>query len=178
MKAFDTVALSVTNNEEKLKPLLALMRTIFDFAKNYLAPVLANVLGKAFQFVASVIGNVIGLFANLVNVINKAISAIRAVASVGSSIGGAIGGALGFGGGRAMGGPVSSGTAYVVGEKGPELFVPGKSGTIIPNGSGGGTTINLTVNGAIDAEGTARTIINVLNNSAARGTLGAAGFAS
>jgi hypothetical protein len=176
MKAFDTVALSVTNNEEKLKPLLALMKTIFDFAKNYLAPVLANVLGKAFQFVASVIGNVIGLFANLVNVINKAISAIRAVASVGSSIGGAIGGALGFGGGRAMGGPVSSGTAYVVGERGPELFVPGQSGSIVPNGGRGGNTINLTVNGAIDAEGTARTIIDVLNRSSARGTLGSAAF--
>jgi len=36
---------------------------------------------------------------------------------------------------------------------------------------------NITVNGAIDPEGTARTIVNVLNNSQARGTLGAAGFA-
>jgi hypothetical protein len=179
MKAFDTVALSVTNNEEKLKPLLALMKTIFDFSKKYLAPMLTDVLGKAFQFVASVISTVIGLFANLVNVINKAVSAIRAVASVGSSIGGAIGGALGFGGGRAMGGPVSSGTAYVVGEKGPELFVPGRSGTIVPNGVGGrGATINLTVNGAIDSESTARQIVTILNDSFARGTLGAAGFSS
>jgi len=178
MKAFDTVALSVTRNEEKLKPLLALMRTIFNFSKNYLAPILINVLGKAFQFVAGVISNVIGLFANLVNVINKAVSAIRAVASVGSGIGGAIGGALGFGGGRAMGGPVSSGTAYVVGEKGPELFVPGRSGSIVPNGGRGGNTINLTVNGAIDSESTARQIVTILNDSFARGTLGAAGFQS
>jgi hypothetical protein len=177
MKAFDTVALSVTNNEQKLKPLLALMKTIFDFSKKYLAPMLIDVLGKAFQFVASVVSTVIGLFANLVNIINKAVNAIKTVASVGSAIGGAIGGALGFGGNRAMGGPVSSGTAYVVGERGPELFVPGSSGSIVPNGGGRGNTINLTVNGAIDAEGTARTIINVLNNSAARGTLGAAGFA-
>jgi len=35
--------------------------------------------------------------------------------------------------GRAVGGPVAGGTPYVVGEKGPELFVPGASGTIIPN---------------------------------------------
>lgn len=43
---------------------------------------------------------------------------------------------------RAMGGPVSSGSPYVVGEKGPELFVPHASGTIVPNnkmGSGGGS---------------------------------------
>jgi hypothetical protein len=176
-KAFHTVADSVKENEDKLKPFMSLMKTIFDFIKTYLAPILINVLGKALQFVATVIGEVIGLFANLVNIINKAVNAIKTVASIGASIGGAIGGALGFGGNRAMGGPVSSGTAYVVGERGPELFVPGKSGTIVPNGAGGGTTINLTVNGAIDAEGTARTIINVLNNSAARGTLGAAGFA-
>ena len=37
-----------------------------------------------------------------------------------------------------------------------------------------GTTINLNVNGAIDSEGTARTIIDTLNNSFYRGTNGAA----
>ena len=36
-----------------------------------------------------------------------------------------------------------------------------------------GTTINVTVNGAIDAEGTARTIVDTLNNSYYRGTGGA-----
>jgi hypothetical protein len=35
--------------------------------------------------------------------------------------------------GRAMGGPVSGATPYMVGEKGPELFVPESSGKIIPN---------------------------------------------
>jgi tape measure domain-containing protein len=35
--------------------------------------------------------------------------------------------------GRAAGGPVTRGTPYVVGEVGPELFVPGQTGTIIPN---------------------------------------------
>jgi hypothetical protein len=35
--------------------------------------------------------------------------------------------------GKATGGPVEGSTAYLVGEKGPELFVPGVSGTIIPN---------------------------------------------
>jgi len=34
---------------------------------------------------------------------------------------------------RAMGGPVSSGSPYLVGEKGPELFVPGSSGQIVNN---------------------------------------------
>lgn len=35
--------------------------------------------------------------------------------------------------GRALGGPVAAQTAYVVGEKGPELFVPDRDGQIVPN---------------------------------------------
>ncbi len=40
--------------------------------------------------------------------------------------------------GRATGGPVSPGRAYMVGERGPELFVPTASGSIAANGGGGG----------------------------------------
>ncbi|WP_022697931.1 tape measure protein [Euryhalocaulis caribicus] len=67
-----------------------------------------------------------------------------------SLIGGAGKGFFGslFGGFRASGGPVSAGKAYVVGEKRPEMFVPGQSGTIIPKipeamsgGSGGGVSV-------------------------------------
>jgi hypothetical protein len=50
------------------------------------------------------------------------------------------------------------------------------SQAVTSNASGGsvvGSTINLTVNGAIDSEGTARTIVNTLNNSFYRGTGGA-----
>jgi hypothetical protein len=42
-----------------------------------------------------------------------------------------------FGGARARGGPVSTGSTYLVGEKGPELFTPSASGQIIPGGGGG-----------------------------------------
>jgi hypothetical protein len=57
--------------------------------------------------------------------------------------GGGIGGGIGsffssiFGGFRANGGPVSAGRAYVVGERGPELLIPGTAGTVVPNGAGG-----------------------------------------
>jgi hypothetical protein len=43
---------------------------------------------------------------------------------------------LGFGGGfgkRANGGPVSGNQPYIVGERGPELFVPGVSGSVVSN---------------------------------------------
>lgn len=45
--------------------------------------------------------------------------------------------------GRASGGPVSGGRPYMVGERGPELFVPGRSGGIVPNHRlGGGTVVH------------------------------------
>jgi hypothetical protein len=50
---------------------------------------------------------------------------------------------------RAEGGPVNAGGAYMVGEKGPELFVPSSSGSIVPNGamgSSGGSAGGVTVN--------------------------------
>ena len=55
-----------------------------------------------------------------------------------------------FGGKRASGGSVMSNSSYLVGEKGPELFSPGRSGSIAPNGSLGGGA-NVTVN--VDASG-------------------------
>ena len=57
---------------------------------------------------------------------------------------------------RASGGPVAAGSPYLVGERGPELFMPSGSGTIIPNNmlaNNAGTT-NVTNNyiNAIDAK--------------------------
>jgi phage-related minor tail protein len=52
---------------------------------------------------------------------------------------------------RAKGGPVSARSPYIVGERGPELFVPGRSGTVIPNDKMGGSGINVSVN--VDASG-------------------------
>ncbi len=53
--------------------------------------------------------------------------------------------------GRAKGGPVSGGQMYMVGERGPELFVPGRSGTIVANDKMGGGSTNVVVN--VDAKG-------------------------
>ena len=59
--------------------------------------------------------------------------------------------------GRAAGGPVTAGQPYIVGEQGPEVFLPTSSGTIVPNnklGSSGGSAgaTNVTYNiQAVDA---------------------------
>lgn len=54
-------------------------------------------------------------------------------------------------GGFAMGGKANQGNAYMVGESGPELFIPKVPGAIVPNrslggGSGGGFSFNQTIN--------------------------------
>lgn len=75
---------------------------------------------------------------------------------------------IGLAGFRAAGGPVSGNQSYMVGERGPELFVPGRSGTIVPNnalGSGGSTSVVVNV----DASGS-----NVQGDGAQAGQLGKA----
>lgn len=75
---------------------------------------------------------------------------------------GAWAGASIFGGARAAGGPVSAGKIHLVGERGPELFMPSHSGKIINasetnrmlgsiGGGGGGVVVNLNVAGSIDS---------------------------
>ena len=53
---------------------------------------------------------------------------------------------------RANGGPVSAGKRYMVGERGPEMFVPNTGGRIVPNSDMGSST-NVVVN--VDASGSA-----------------------
>jgi phage-related minor tail protein len=56
--------------------------------------------------------------------------------------------------GRALGGPVMGGTPYMVGENGPEMFMPAQSGSIVRNDQLGGepVNVNFTIN-AVDARG-------------------------
>lgn len=66
----------------------------------------------------------------------------------GTAYGGGIAGAGGSSTFRASGGTVSGNSSYIVGERGPELFVPSASGTVIPTNNlastmgGGGQTVN------------------------------------
>jgi len=54
--------------------------------------------------------------------------------------------------GKAIGGTVSANRPYVVGEKGPELFMPSKSGAIIPNNKMGGGGLTVIVNGDVTGQ--------------------------
>ena len=70
---------------------------------------------------------------------------------------------------RQHGGPVTAGRGYIVGEAGPELFVPRQSGDIVPNhgliaGEGGDTTIIVKVG----EDTLARVVEKGLNRAASR----------
>ena len=66
---------------------------------------------------------------------------------------------------RAAGGSVSSGSPYIVGENGPELFMPSRSGSIIPDStmsSGSGVVVNQTINISTGVQQTVRAEIQSL----------------
>lgn len=70
----------------------------------------------------------------------------QAISGIFSSFGGGGGGAFGsifssLSGAKADGGPVSAGKAYLVGERGPEIFNPSANGNIIPNGANVGAGV-------------------------------------
>ena len=57
----------------------------------------------------------------------------------------ALGSLLGGSPGRATGGPVSPGRAYMVGERGPELFVPTSSGAVVAPRQGGARDVRISI---------------------------------
>lgn len=153
-KAFNSVRDSFVENQDELKPLFALFKGIAEFARDVLAPILSKTLGKAFEIVGAAIGGLIDGLASVVSFFDDLYSKIKRVIDIAKTIGSSLN-------------PFSS-ASYS-----PGLAVPsaaGMSATQMVNN-------NITVNGAIDTEGTARTIVNVLNQSSARGTLGAGALA-
>lgn len=62
----------------------------------------------------------------------------------------------------ASGGMLGAGQAAIVGERGPELFVPSRAGSVVPNGGGGMITVPLVVDGTVLAS----VLIDPLRNQA------------
>jgi hypothetical protein len=129
---------------------------------NNLAQTLSGQFSSMFQGLISgtmsardAIRNLLQSLAQLL--INRAFQAL-----LGGMFGGGGGGILGglFGGFRAAGGPVNAGRAYIVGERGPEMIVPNRSGTVIPNhelrnSSAGGTQVSVVNNITVEGGGSA-----------------------
>lgn len=110
------------------------MSVIADIARIQARAAISGLLGSAISTLGSMFGNT---------------GATISANSQGTGLDGLINATGGWGTvpARATGGPVDGGSAYLIGEKGPELFVPGASGAVVPNhalssiaGSGGGSS--------------------------------------
>jgi hypothetical protein len=156
--AFNTVRNSLSDNNEQLQPFYDFMVGIFNFAKDFLAPIIGKTLGQAFSALGKIIAGVIDTFAGFVstlaNIYNRIMGIINAIKSAASAV-------AGFFGGGGSSTPSST----------PKVTSPS-----VPRVAQTSSQTNITVNGAIDSESTARQIVSLLNDSSSRGTLGAAGF--
>jgi hypothetical protein len=161
---FGKIGKAIADNKDKLEPLYDLFKIVASFIYKTLGPIVGEVLGGAFKVLGTVISGLISLFATFIDKLNSIYQAIvRIIAKIKDALGAV---------GRFVG--VNSASF----DSGPTPSVPNLG---ISNGYTGqvglGANYNITVNGAIDSESTARQIVEIMNDSRARGTLGSAGFA-
>jgi len=129
-------------------------------------------IGNLFGGLGEIIGFFVGLVQGALDIVQKLINLANNLPFIGGFLP-AQGTRTKRESGRALGGPVTGGQQYMVGEQGPELFVPNQSGSIVPNNALGGQ-INVTVQaGAFlgssdDAREFARRIYGALNDEAKR----------
>lgn len=122
----------VISQVERWQMALRGVGTAFGGLAGQIADAIANVINPAvdtsidkFGQMEQAVSNVTSLMQSIFG--RKAGGIIGGILQVGLSLGKA------FGGFRANGGPVRSGKAYVVGERGPELFMPRLNGSIASN---------------------------------------------
>ena len=162
--AFSSVSNALKDNNDELQPFYNFMKAIYNFATDYLAPAIGETLGLAFKALGKIIAGIIDTFANFVDKISKIKGLIDGIASAGSAVGRFI-----------------TGSSFETGAASPAAPVTPTPTPVTPSVpryiyAGMGGTTNITVNGAIDSESTARQIVGLLNDSSARGTLGGSGL--
>jgi phage terminase small subunit len=161
--AFNSVKDSLAANNDELRPFFNLLRNISDFVVTYVAPAIGETLGLAFKALGKIIATIIDQFANFADNITKIYNTIKgiidAIKGAGSAVGNFFSGASFSGGASSPSAPMAPSAPLQT----PSLprYIAASTGTT-----------NITVNGAIDSESTARQIVTILNDSSARGTLG------
>jgi|13_taG_2_1085334.scaffolds.fasta_scaffold07129_2 hypothetical protein len=132
---------------------------------------IANSFGQSFKSVIQGTESIKDAFKNMAaSIISQLIDVLiiqQLVGTVGTGGKGTGTGLAGFFSrtGKAIGGSVQSGSTYMVGERGPEMFIPNSSGTIVPNnkmGGGAGVVVNQTINVSTGVAQTVRTEIATL----------------
>lgn len=164
--AFNSVRNSLAENNDELKPFYNLIKNIADFARDTLAPILGKTLGGAFKLMGEFVSQAIDNFANLVEKITTIYNRIKGIID---AIKGAAGAVSGFFSGASLSTPSVSAVPTPLS---PVPDLPAERPRFIYASN----PTNITVNGAIDSESTARQIVSILNDSSARGTLGGSGL--
>ena len=164
--AFNSIKDSITENRDELEPLYKLFGKIKDFIEDFLAPALGKTLGFAFKAVGKIIAEVIDQFADFVEKITKIYDKVKGIIDTLKGAGSAV---LNF----FTGASYSPGASSPAAPSAPSTPTPSVPQYIYAGLAG---TTNITVNGAIDSESTARQIVGLLNDSSARGTLGGSGL--
>jgi hypothetical protein len=156
--AFNSIKTSLSENSEELQPLIDLFKVVADFARDVLAPILSKTLGKAFEVIGGAISGLIDNLASVVSFFDRLYNNIKRVIDLAKQLGSKLN-------------PFDNAS-----------FSPTTVTPVSPSGIPSYLNVtpvsntNITVNGAIDSESTARQIVQILNDSNARGTLGSAAF--
>jgi hypothetical protein len=161
--AFNSVKNSLSDNSEELKPLLTLFKAVAEFARDVLAPILSKTLGAALSIIGKAISGLIDGLASVVTFFNNLYNAIKRVIDLSKQLAGNLNP---FSNSSFSGASSPSAPTTPVTPSGIPSYL-----NVRPV-----STTNITVNGAIDSESTARQIVKVLNDSNARGTLGSTAF--
>ncbi len=167
--AFNSVKNSLAENNDELQPFYNLIRNIASFTRNTLSPILGEILGGAFTVLGKIVAGLINTFASFVDKITKIYNTIKGIIDAIRGAGSAVGNF--FSGASSSGGASFSNASFST----PAISAIDDSDRRLRAFAGTGTT-NITVNGAIDSESTARQIVSILNDSQARGTLGGGGI--
>jgi len=179
--AFEKVQKAIKDNSDELEPLYGFMKSVATFARDTLAPILGTTLKGAFSILGTIISATVKGFAGIVTAVTNVVNAVKAFINLmtDNPI------TRFFGGGSTSTSKSKGLVAGVDLSTGDLTGLTNSAGGMTVTDSGSvadlrrldnaqaNSVINVTVNGAIDPEGTSRTIVDTLNNSFFRGTGGA-----
>ncbi|CAB4149879.1 hypothetical protein UFOVP560_2 [uncultured Caudovirales phage] len=216
--AFDTIKKALQDNSEELQPFYDFLKKIWEFIKDYYAPLLGGAFKKALEIVGTLVGGLVTGFAKLVGYISNTVTKIKEFVNFvkdnpvtrfffGDSNDKSLKAGVGFDAGTPVETPTfGTGGGFMPSAGSPtytgaplDAYSPAMQAAILRKNelaaeterlrvareaaaaarsaaTGGLSTpdrITINVSGAIDPEGTARTIVDTLNNSYYRGTGGA-----
>lgn len=211
--AFDTIKKALQDNSEELQPFYDFLKKIWEFIKEFLAPLLGGVFKKALETVGTIVGGLVTGFSKLVGFISNTVTKIKEFVNFikdnpvtrfffGDSNDKSLKAGVGFDAGSTtdtQANSFDSGFTMPTNDTTSPVYSTAMQAALLRTeqlkaeterlraareaaaaartaATGGLSTadrITINVSGAIDPEGTARTIVDTLNNSFYRGTGGA-----